>query len=40
MSKMIKKMMALGLALAMTVPAGMSFAGETEAAGDAELSLA
>ena len=33
-------MMALGLALAMAVPAGMAFAGETEAAGDAELSLA
>ena len=40
MSKMIRKMMALGLALAMAVPSGMVFAGETEAAGDAELSLA
>lgn len=40
MSKIIRKMMALGLALAMAVPSGMVFAGETEAAGDAELSLA
>ena len=40
MTKMIRNILALGLTLAMTVPAGAVFAAETEAAGDAELSLA
>ena len=40
MTKMMKKMVALGLTLMMAVPAGAVYAGETEAAGDAELSLA
>ena len=40
MTKMIRNMLALGLALSIAVPAGAAYAGETEAAGDAELSLA
>ena len=40
MTKMIRNMLALGLALSIASPAGAAFAGETKAAGDAKLSLA